>query len=449
MSLSKPRGVSGDNPEQTRPPARAARTPAGEAAAEPPRFLLRETPDPFRKAVQVLHSRPKSPLSLLQRKLGNAWLKHAIEHPPDAEGWWEIGIKDLAAVVGFDSHNRQYLKNAAEALMRVVFDWDVIATAERKVQWKASVLFPEVEVLSDAVRYQFSAQMRELLIHPEIYALIDMRVVRRFRRAASLAIWEFCIRFERIGRTAEVPWEKFRDMMLGEDSGKTTYREYKFFKAKVLNPGIAEINALSHHTIGLVETRIGRRVAGIAFLVSRRPEPDAAPITPLDLERVGELVRLGVPQSEARKICRDFAPERIQGALAYTKRRMADGKAARIDHPAAYFRKALSAGYAPAAAPEGGAAPPAAGRPRGIDLRAAHAAQRAGEAARYFAELDPGEQNAIIDRYNATQTAAPLRLDKRAGKLAQAGFFRWLAGETWGEPSAEELLEFAQGLLSA
>jgi hypothetical protein len=34
-------------------------------------FTSKETPDAFRKAVQILHSKPKEPLSLLQRKLAN------------------------------------------------------------------------------------------------------------------------------------------------------------------------------------------------------------------------------------------------------------------------------------------------------------------------------------------------------------------------------------------
>ena len=448
MSFSKAPNATRDAKDESPVQAPGSDPETSRPAAQLPLFTLREAPDPFRKAVQVLHSRPKSPLTLLQRKLGNAWLKNAVEHPPDEDGWWEMGIKDLAATIGFDSNNRQYLKTSAEALMRIVFDWDVIATPDRKVQWKASVLFPEVEVLSDAVRYQFSSQMRELLVNPEIYALIDMSVVRRFRRAASLAIWEFCIRFERIGRTAEVPWEKFRDMMLGEAADNTTYREYKFFKAKVLNPAIAEIGAVSNHVVGLVESRIGRRVAGLAFTVSRKPGPDQPAADPGQLELLGAMVRLSVPQSEARRICREFSADRIAGALDYTRRRLADNRASRVGNPAAYFRSALLQGYAAADPLHRQAPSSAAPRPKSVDIRAAHAAHRAAEAERYFLELEPGEQNAAIERYNDAQSVASLKLTKRAGRIAQAGFFRWLAEDTWGEPGAEELLAFAQGLLS-
>ncbi|HEX6733202.1 MAG TPA: replication initiation protein [Azonexus sp.] len=409
-------------------------------------FATRETPDAFRKAVQVVHSQPKSPLSLLHRKIGNAWLKHAIESQPDNDGWWELSIKKLAANIGFNSNNRQYLKESAEALMRVVFEWDVIAPADKRVQWKASVLFPEIEIRNDAVRYQISSQMRERMINPEIYALIDMNVVRRFRRASSLAIWEFCVRFERIGKTAEVEWQVFRDIVLGESQENSTYLEYKYFKSKVVNPAVAEINSESNHTIGLVEEKIGKRVATIRFDVDRKAGPDSALPDSGQKEVLLDIVALGVPQSEARRLLATHPAEQCREALDYTRRRMAEASLPRLTNPAAYFRQALNHRYG---ADSKNASPPAAASPaRPIDIKEIYAAQQLVQADHYFRELDAGDQLLLVERYNAGQSAAPLRLGAKATKLAQAAFFRWLAQETWGEPGPEELLEFAQGMLA-
>ena len=411
-------------------------------------FGARETPDAFRKAVQVVHSKPRSPLSLLQRKLGNAWLKNALESQPDAAGWWELGIKKLATSVGFDSNNRQYLKDSAEALMRIVFEWDVIAPAEKRVLWKASVLFPEVEMRSDVVRYQISSQMRERMVNPDMYAMIDMNIVRRFRRASSLAIWEFCVRFEKIGRTAEVQWEKFRDMALGESAEAKTYQEYKYFKSKVLNPAIAEINSESNHSIDLIEEKIGRRVSSIRFEIRRKATVEAVPDDDQFVELLGELVKLGVPQSEAKRLSKSHTLEEIKGALGYTKRRLSDRKLAKLENPAAYFRHALANRYAvaeekavskPTEAPRSG---------KTANIKEAYALKQVAEAERYFNELDPNDQAAMMERYNQQQPAAALRLKKKVTKLGQVGFFQWLAMETWGEPTAEELLDFAQGMLT-
>lgn len=419
---------------------RAIQSPEGQISL----FASKETPDAFRKAVQVLHSKPKQPLSLLQRKLGNAWAKHAIENSPDANGWWVLGIKDLAEDVGFDSNNRQYLKESAEALMRIVFEWDVMSPTNKR-PWKASVMFPEVEIHADVIRYQISSQLRELIVKPEIYAVIDMNVVRRFRRASSLAIWEFCVRFEKIGRTTEVQWEQFRDMILGETAEARTYQEYKYFKAKVLKPAIAEVNSESNLTIDLVEAKIGKRVTSLRFEVHKKLVAEEVVEDGLALEVISELVKLGLLQSEARKVVRDNPVQSVKAAIEYTKRRVADKRAEKLERPAAYFRHALQHGYA--ATDEAGDAPKRKSPAPKVDVKEAYLQSQLADAERYFHELDPPDQTQLIERYNS-QALPPLRLKKKASKAAETAFRRWLVFDTWGEPSPAELLDFAQKMLA-
>lgn len=413
-------------------------------------FGGRETPDSFRKAVQVLHSKPQSPLTLLQRKLGNAWLKHAIESAPDEDGWWELSIVALAEDIDFDSNNRQYLKDSALALMRIVFEWDVMAPTAKRVPWKASVMFPEVEIHSDKVRYQLSSQMRDRMVNPEIYAMIDMNVVRRFRRASSLAIWEFCVRFEKLGRTAEVEWQKFRDMTLGESADNKTYQEYKYFKSKSLVPAIAEINAESDHTVALCEGKIGKRVSVIWFEVARKTIAEPGQDDERVVEVIGEIVKMGVPKSEASRMTKNHTVDEIRAALEYTKRRINDKKLAKLENPAAYFRQALANGYA---AVEDASSPAAKtsdkGQGKAVDLREAFASHQNEQAEQYFNTLDTEDQAAAIERYNAFQQSSTLQIKKKPSRVAQAAFWRWLAKETWGEPTADQLLAFAQDMLAS
>ena len=410
-------------------------------------FASKETPDAFRKAVQIVHSKPKQPLSLLQRKLGNAWAKHAIENDPDENGWWVLSIRDLAIDVGFDSNNRQYLKESAEALMRIVFEWDVMSPTNKR-PWKASVMFPEVEIHADHIRYQISSQLRKLIVEPEIYALIDMNVVRRFRRAPSLAIWEFCSRYEKIGQTAEVEWKKFRDMVLGETAEAVTYQEYKYFKAKVLKPGIAEINAESNLKIDLVEAKMGKRVTALRFLIQKKRLAEDLVDDGRAIEIIGELVRLGVMQSEARRMVKDHPLDAVKAALEYTKRRMADKRSDKLDNPAAYFRHALQHRYAAPVDEAQSRQQDDAASPK-MDLREAYLQAHLVDVEGYFRELDAEDQSALIERYNE-HAVGPLKLTKKkASKVAEAGFKHWLVKDVWGEPSPEDLVDFAQRILAS
>jgi hypothetical protein len=385
---------------------------------------------------------------LVQRKIGNVWLKHAIETEP-VDGWWHIGITDLARQVGFDSQNFDYLRKAADALMNVRFDWDVLDRSEyRGKRYKVSVLFPEVDMATDSgIRFQISNQMRSLVLNPEVYALIDMNVARKFRRAASLAIWEHCVRFERIGHTTPTPWQSFRDMVLGEGADNSTLQAYKYFNSRVLKVCVAEINAESNHTITLVEQRKGKQVTDISFRVERKVVQQDSPEDDRVAPLLAELVKWEIPISEGKKLTKEYNFEEIRAAINFTKARVGDRKLTKIQNVGAYFRKALSSGYG-----AGDVIDVTDTKPRKpsvkpvtpvIDIRGAFSARQAQHAEEFFRELDLPDQQKYLDEYNEAQQNNLLKIKKKLSKTAQSAFFGWLAIRLWDEPTSEELLQFA------
>jgi hypothetical protein len=422
--------------------------------SESPRTAVRQMAlfqmsKPYKKAVQVVHSKPRAPMSLLQRKVSNSWLKNAVQHEPDEEGWWAIRIADMATEIGFDSNNREYLRDSALELMRIVFEWDVVAAEGKRSKWKASVLFPDVEMTAELVRYRISTQLRDQVLKPDMYAMIDMNVVAKFRRASSLALYEFCVRFERIGRTAEIPWESFRDMVLGESTEAKSYREYKYFKQKVLKPSVAEVNAQADLQVELKETHEGRRIKNILFTVHKPSRPLLEVV--IDDERVmqlvGEMVGIGLLQSEAKKMSKLHRLEELSAAVAYVKRRIADKRSAQVENPAAYFRQALKNNWGIVESPQASAdekkAVPARKSSAADKLLEQYMAEQLKQAEAYFKELDAADQDALIQRYNAQQEILGLRIGAKPGKAANVTYFTWVGIQTWGQPTQAQLLEFA------
>lgn len=414
------------------------------------------TPKPFKKAVQVVHSKPRGQISFVQRKTLNALLRNATKNEP-TEGWWAIRTAELARDIGFDSNNRNYLRQATLDLMSIVFEWDVLAAKSKSGVWmKASVLFSDFEITREEIRYRINSELQHEVLDPDIYALVDMQIQLRMKKGASLAIYEFCIRFERIGHTATLPWESFRDMILGEGKHTNTYKEYKYFKQKVLKPAIAELNSIGDLHITLREITNGRKVEGLAFdLVRIAPPGVEGPEDEKLLVIVGELVELGVAQSEAKKLVRTEDVDKIQAAIGLTRKRMADKKLAPLDKPAAYFRSALKNGWpfedakivrSSSASKQGDGSPK---KTKSELLLEKYMADQRSNAEAYFKELDERDQSALIQRYNDQQPTAGLRISKRSGKGALVAYYTWLGLDTWGAPSSEELLEFATNTLMA
>jgi hypothetical protein len=416
-------------------------------------FQVPDVPKPYKKAVQVVHSKPRAPMSLVQRKVSNSWLKNAVQNKPDEEGWWSIRIADMAYEIGFDSNNREYLRGSALELMRIVFEWDVVAAEGKRPKWKASVLFPDVEMTPEVVRYKISSQLHDQVLNPDMYAMIDMNVVAKFRRASSLALYEFCVRFERIARTAEIPWESFRDMVLGESTEAKSYLEYKYFKQKVLKPSVAEVNAQADIHVELKETREGRRIKNISFTVHKSGSHQLEIV--IDNERVmqlvGEMVNIGVLQSEAKKLTTQHRIEELSAAVVYVKRRTTDKRAAPVENPAAYLRQALKNKWAIVESPpasEGAKKVLSTQKASGADkLVEKYMAEQFQQAEAYFKELDAVDQDDLIQRYNAQQEISGLRIGTKAGKAAKTAYFTWVGLQTWGQPTQLQLLEFATEML--
>jgi hypothetical protein len=430
-------------------------------------FQVAEVPTPFRKAVQVLHSKPNTQLSLVQRKLMNCLIKNATETTPDGDNWWYISTQRVADEVHFNSNNHKHLQDAARQLMPVVFEWDLMAATDKRVRWKASVLFPEVEIMDGMLRYQISSQMMEAISNPAVYALLDMNKIAKFRRSSTVAIYEFVTRYSKLGATKEVPWRVLRDMVLGGDSeNSTSYQEYKRFKNKILNPALIEMRDTAGLEVEINETKLRNEVQSLYFrIVNQAPATESEqPAETIKDETVlllvGQLVEIGLVQSEARKLVNDHPHEDLTAAIQYVRKRLNDGKAKRIENPSAYFRRCLSARWFASEVTELPAKPSPTTRPTpprmarenadsNLKLLQQYNLQQSKEALAYFRELGPDEQQVKLDQYNQQQATAQLRVipGKKLTKAAEVAFASWLAIDTWGQPSTDDLLRFAVSLI--
>lgn len=408
-----------------------------------------EPDDLWRKTVKVIHSVPRGhSLTVTQRKIANAWMKHAIENPRGRDGWWQMPIVRLRQETGFASTNTVHLKEAAKALMRIIFEFDVFAPSERKTdEWQAQVLFNGVAISGGYIRWQISENIYRELLRPEVYALINMSVMRRFKTAAALQLWEFCVRFEGIGVTRRMRWEELRDAVL-DGAEKSSFADWKVLKKRALVPAIAEVNACSDHEIEMIEFRDGRRVAEVQFRVTPKKQGIKVPV---EAERLLErIVRLGVPTAEARRMAGLYSVPRLHAALRYTELRQTDAEQAPLEVPAAYFRRALELGWGytgddsmpqafGAAAPVASATEPAdiAGAPDASD---AAAAKRRELARAHYDKQPPTEKEALRERYNAQQRLPNLRVKARVSKMTEVAFMNWLARELWGDEVQDVLL---------
>ena len=64
-------------------------------------------------------------ITLLQRRVWNVLLFNAYNELEKKEEH-QIALKDLSTLVGYDSHDMDYLKEEAEAMVRCTVQWDIL-----------------------------------------------------------------------------------------------------------------------------------------------------------------------------------------------------------------------------------------------------------------------------------------------------------------------------------
>ena len=272
-----------------------------------------------------------------------------------------------------------------------------------------------------------------MLLEPKIYARLDLRIQRAFRLDASAALYEWVNRFRTNPSklTNEMRWEEWRWVIYVEVNEKSVLNEYKIFKREKLKPAILEINEKSDLTITLHENRDGgRSVKYLQFTVEEKDifkleqDGDKDVANGAHSEWDKRLETLGVSPRERKKILDVYTSEEIEAGWRFTNERVNDKSKPPIKSPGAYLKRALEGKYAP----EAPVKKPASGGGGEIaamqDLQARFTKKRHDDAAAMFVEMPDEDREAAIAEYNALQEASA-------------------AKKYWGEPTAQEIFEFA------
>lgn len=411
-----------------------------------------ELPETYKKAVSAVHMAPKEgPMTLNQYRVFDALLKHAMDqHKIDpSRVWYTIKIGDLSEKIGLEtSNNTAYFKGLLNDLTTFGVNWDYLVGLN-KGEWNASALLAAAKISKGGLlSYHYAENLRELFMKPEIWAWVDFRIMKRLSHAFSAPLYQNVLRYAGLGKTPKFTVDVWRDLIVGMEWRKGSYAEYKEFKRAVLKKALDDINLKSDHIFELIEFKEGgRAVSSIQFVISEKVKQEV--LEPSDLEILTAVTKFGLPLSEARKLLSSNGAAAMEAAVQYVEKRLASKQMPPLENVAAYFRNALKLGYtldakSQASGESRRVSPPSSATTSPNDLTALFNADRVRESQRYFLELDPAEQEGLVDRYNSRDISADLKIVSisKMKKTASTAFFAWLADDTWGVPTSDDLLKF-------
>ena len=247
----------------------------------------------------------QSKISLLQRRAWNVLLANAYNELPDKD-IHSVSMVELAAKLGFDSGNQEYLKEVLRSLRSCEVEWNLLNKDNKQV-WGVASLLASAEIENGICTYGFAPHLRLKLHNPRIYAKLNLRLQNQFRSQYALVLWEICFDYfdtdRDQGETPFIPLEAFKSLMGLEE---TDYPVFKVLNRDLIKPAIKEINDLTNYLVEVEHKRIGRRIAELKFRITKVKQlPVQESLFP-DIENLPsvaiELVQAEIDRNMAMKI---------------------------------------------------------------------------------------------------------------------------------------------------
>ncbi len=319
----------------------------------------------LKKHIAAIHISNR--LTLTQRKASNVLLYNAYESLLTARVH-HIRVKDLAEAIGFNTNNLEPLKEALKTLARTVLEWNILDENGAHEEWGATTLLAQAVIKSGYCIYAYSPDLCEKLYRPEIYALLNLSIQRKFSSGYALALYENCLRYRRVGTTGWIPLDNLK-RLLGIGETDAYYQDFRKFNDKVIKPAARQVNETSDLLLEVEYQRDRRKINAVRFQVSDNPqmllfaqrqaalavsaETEAAEPTPGDTAEQnwrlrGKLVTLGLNARQIRMALASHAPSYLEDNIAVVERDLAAGKVRNLP---AYLLAALREDYRPAATP--------------------------------------------------------------------------------------------------
>ena len=251
-------------------------------------------------AIQV-----QSKMTLLQRRAWNVLLANAYDELPNTD-IYRVSVAELAAKLGFNSKNEDYLKEILEALVDYKVKWNLL-DKDKEEDWGVAVLLASADIKDGICTYGFAPHLRLKLHNPRIYAKLNLRLQNRFKSQYALVLWEVCFDYfdtdRDQGETPFISIQTFKELL---GLGKDDYPVFSEFNRSVIKPSIKEINDLTDYRVEVEQKRIGRRIGELKFRITRIKQipiqeslfPDIENLPPVALE----LVQAAIDRNVALKI---------------------------------------------------------------------------------------------------------------------------------------------------
>lgn len=281
-------------------------------------------------------------VGLLARKTWNVLLLNAYDDLLK-KPFFYIEFSILFDALDYKGRNFEAFEDALDKLKDTDVIWDIGGGAEAKGIWIKDLaktkMIAGYSIKNGILRYEFSNTLKEYLYNPQFYHVINLSQQNKFKSSFSLALWENVSGYVDVGSTGINPLMEWREKL---GALAKTYNRYAYFKNKLLNKVVDEVNRVSTIEVVLVEEKKGRKVLGIGFDVKSKVLSSVS--VPELMEKVKEtdeykkMISLKMPKIKVLTFFQEYGLEYITEKIKLLEERQKENN---IKNPSAYLTGAI------------------------------------------------------------------------------------------------------------
>jgi len=266
----------------------------------------------------------------LERQLLNFLIFHAQSTTSVSDKRQSVPYSQVCDVIGWSSRNPEPVKEALLTLGNPIH-WNEHGI-DRTTKWTMCSFVQYAELHDGFLTYALNSLIVEKINRPILFAKLALVVQKKFKSVHSIALWEWLTdELCRNGTDNSNLTLSLTELHQLFGLSGTTYSEnYKYLKRDVVDKAVKEVNTHSDLTVSVTPERAGRKVAALIFDVQKKKSVPQLQIEfeglsagakdhrPQSRSLIKELESYGVQTHIARKLVRDYAPDRVRSNIDYT-----------------------------------------------------------------------------------------------------------------------------------
>ena len=337
---------------------------------------LAADPVEAKKALETIDIRMLNrPMGLLNHRLYNALIAFAQSVPKPEDNVFAFPLDEVMDLTGMGSSNNvEHFVETADQLMNFRVYYNAVSKTEQSgpqrrlgldaldadrpkrrgrrpkgeegpPELDADQLIASIKVHSsrNLIAVEFPKKVRELILRPEFYKVINLDKQKLFSSRAALALYEYSLRYAGERATPWLRWEDYSVLLSGNTEPHKTYREF----SKLLMRAVEQVNV--HHDTHHVQVEVTKKGARaidkvrLSILLKHQANLPLESIPEPSPGLLRAITDLGLAHESAVNAARAHPAGYVIAQLNYVRTMQRRG---RVRTAAAYFRQALNANYA-------------------------------------------------------------------------------------------------------